>query len=156
TRLALDAPYRVRCLLNIASSPYFITDSDWPGVRNEVFLRFQNNLATDAPKALKDFVALQSNTSSEVFVSSHPPSLAGLELGLSVLQSWDLRAQLKELAMPTGFFFGRLDPITPIKTLITMQKSYPQLYYHQFSKSAHMPFLSQTDEFIRVLEGFIS
>ena len=155
TRLAIEEPHRVHCLLNINSSPRFITDTLWPGVPKEVFLNFYKNLSTDINKTLHDFIALQSNKNKFEFVLGVPPSREGLEKGLTVLDTWDLREGIKSLSQPTCFMFGRLDPITPVKTMHTMQMLYPDFKSVLFDKAAHMPFLSHTELFIEEVLEFI-
>ncbi|HAT9609297.1 TPA: pimelyl-ACP methyl ester esterase, partial [Legionella pneumophila subsp. pneumophila] len=51
--------------------------------------------------------------------------------------------------------FGRLDPITPVKTMAIMEKNYPNFKYVLFNRAAHMPFLSHTDLFITIMDEFI-
>ena len=155
TRLALEEPKRVQHLLNIASSPRFISDLIWPGVPKDVFSAFHQNLSSNVHNTLEEFVALQSNNLANDFVLGHPPSQEGLNMGLSILESWDLREGLRDLAVPTCFFFGRLDPITPARTMNAMKWMYPDFKYVLFHRSAHMPFLSHTQDFITEISGFI-
>lgn len=155
TRLAIEAPERVVRLLNITSSPRFINEEQWPGIDRAVFEQFHQKLSTDLPKALRDFVALQSNNKLADYNQNHLPSEQGLSSGLRILEAWDLRKNLQALSIPTCYLFGRLDPITPARTMKVMQLMYPQFNYLLFNKSAHMPFLSHTQEFIAEFTGFI-
>lgn len=155
TRLAIEESGRVLNLLNITSSPHFINDGTWPGVPKEVFIGFHHTLSHDYDKALRDFIALQTNRGKVQFSPPYKPSKEGLEQGLYLLEAWDLRMGLHELVIPVCFMFGRLDPITPVKTMMAMQKLYPDFDYILFDKAAHMPFLSHTELFIEKLSGFI-
>lgn len=83
------------------------------------------------------------------------PSQEGLESGLKILETWDLREKLKQFDKPSCFIFGRLDPIVPIKTMNSMKLSYPEFNYVLFKRAAHMPFLSHMGLFIEELRGFI-
>lgn len=155
TRLAIEEPGRVRCLLNINSSPRFITDTLWPGVAKELFVNFYKNLSTDLNKTLNEFVALQLNKNKFKFVPLSPPSPKGLESGLNILDTWDLRDGLKSITQPACFMFGRLDPITPVNLMNTMQLFYPNFKYVLFNKAAHMPFLSHSELFVTEILEFI-
>ncbi|KGP64399.1 pimelyl-ACP methyl ester esterase [Legionella norrlandica] len=155
TRLAIEEPARVRYLLNITSSPRFISDMDWPGVEQEVFANFYSNLSEDITKTLNEFLSLQLSNMKFDFKIGHPPSPEGLELGLKILYTWDLREDLKKLSIPTAYLFGRLDPITSAKTMKTMEELYPDFKYILFNKAAHMPFLSHTDLFVKTINEFI-
>jgi pimeloyl-[acyl-carrier protein] methyl ester esterase len=155
TRLAIEEPKRVLCLLNINSSPRFIADATWPGLSKEVFFHFYENLSQDMSKTLEDFIALQINNTNIPLSLGAPPSQEGLELGLDILGDWDLREGIKKLVQPTCYMFGRLDPITPVKTMQTMQQYYPDFKYVIFNKAAHMPFLSHPELFIKEILEFI-
>lgn len=155
TRLAIENPDRVQYLCNVASSPRFILDTDWPGVPRSVFEQFHQNLALDLTKALQDFVVLQSNKQLSEYKPKAMPSATALKSGLEILDSWDLRPGLEKLKPKAHYFFGRLDPITPPATMQAMQALYPHCGYSLCKKSAHMPFLSQPEFFINELRGFI-
>ncbi|MFA6303625.1 MAG: alpha/beta fold hydrolase [Legionella sp.] len=163
TRLALEEPKRVLQLVNITSSPRFLKDENWPGVDPVVFDGFYQNLLRDPEGTLLDFLVLQGGEKTPHLPCGHllPRGEKGafvredLEKGLALLQSWDLRLDVQQLAIPTAYFFGRLDPITPAKTMQTMQELYPNFTYVLFKKAAHMPFLSHTEEFINQLAEFI-
>lgn len=73
-------------------------DGLWPGVAKNVFLNFYRNLSTDINKTLYEFIALQLNNDKFKFVLGVPPSPEGLEKGLTVLDTWDLREGIKILS----------------------------------------------------------
>ena len=155
TRLAIEEPERVQFLLNINSSPRFIADNLWPGVSKELFINFYKNLATDINKTLKEFIALQLNNKQFSFAQGFMPTREGLEYGLNILDTWDLREGIKNLTQPACFMFGRLDRIIPVKTMNAMQLLYPDFKYVLFNKAAHMPFLSHTELFVTEILEFI-
>ena len=155
SRLAIEAPERVRCLLNINSSPHFTAGLEWPGVIKEVFTSFYKNLTVDINKTLNEFIALQLNKNKFKFVSKCLPTQQGLEEGLHILETWDLREGIKNLTQPICYMFGRLDPITPVKLMNTMQLVYPDFKYVLFNRAAHIPFLSHPELFITELNEFI-
>lgn len=155
TRLAIEVPEKIIALFNVTSSPRFIMHKDWPGLPQAIFLQFYHNLSADLEGTLRDFIALQANKKSVDFMPLNLPSQAALENGLNILDTWDLREDLKQLKIPTCFMFGRLDPITSVTTMHAMQVLFPEFKYVLFRKSAHMPFLSQSEAFIEELLGFI-
>ena len=155
TRLAIDEPLRVTHLVNIASSPHFIRKEDWSGVDAKIFEAFYNDLTINPLKTLQQFVTLQLQGQTSMLMLSETTSEVGLCGGLDVLLNWDLRQELLKLNGPVLYMFGRLDTIMPRKTMATMQRIYPHFNYMLFAKSAHAPFLSHPDEFIRALKGFL-
>ncbi|KTD75121.1 alpha/beta fold hydrolase [Legionella waltersii] len=155
TRLAIESPTKVKRLLNITSSPHFIKDQDWPGVEADVFSHFYNNLSKDIKSTLNEFISLQMNYKNLSIPLGSPPSSEGLQHGLTILGEWDFRNKINQLTMPVAYYFGRLDPITPVKVMEKMQLIYPDLHYVLYKKAAHMPFLSHTDLFIKDFLEFI-
>lgn len=155
TRLASESPERVSHLFNITSSPCFIEKDEWPGISKDIFIRFYHHLNEDIHKTVQDFIALQAKNIRYKFNHHILPSKEALESGLLILKQWDLRPLLNKLMMPACFLFGRLDPITPVKTMRYMQEHYPAFHYVLFDKAAHMPFMSHPELFVTALEGFI-
>lgn len=156
-RLVVEEPHRVDYLINVTSSPRFLNSDLWPGVSQDVFKRFYKNLSEEPHATLKEFLELNGLTSNDKLhhLPDKPPSQEGLELGLKILETWDFREKLKQFDKPSCFMFGRLDPIVPIKTMNSMQLSYPEFNYVLFKRAAHMPFLSHVDLFVEELRGFI-
>ena len=156
TRLVVEESKRITHLINICSSPHFIRKNDWPGVGAEVIDRFYRDLVNRPEQTLKDFINLQLSGQKMPHVAvGQPPTIAGLQKGLELLINWDMRQDIKPLSLPVCYMFGRLDAITPHLTMTTMQKNYPQFNYLMFAKAAHVPFLSNSAEFIVALEGFV-
>ncbi len=154
TRLALECPERISHLVNVSSSPYFIKTENWPGITQSLFNDFLSNLSINTQQTLDQFITLQLKNNSYQSADS-PLNKIGLEAGLAVLSTWDLREGLFEFHKPACFMFGRLDSIVPIKTLATMQAIYPQFEYKLFSRAGHAPFLSHQTEFVVFLEQFL-
>lgn len=156
TRLSIEAPERVTQLMNIASSPRFIQDSDWSGVDPAVFNTFYKQFSQDPSQTRITFMKTQLQgqaLSEELFAEQS--SVMGLRAGLELLINWDLRPFLSKLKQPVCYLFGRLDTIIPRHIMSTMQTRYPDFHYVMFRKSAHAPFLSHQDEFIEILDEFM-
>ena len=83
------------------------------------------------------------------------PLPAALQNGLEILAKWDLREALMGYKKPASFLFGRLDTITPAKTMAVMESNFPLFNYIMFPKAAHMPFLSHQIQFIEILKELI-
>ena len=156
TRLAIEEPQRVTHLINIASSPCFVRDLLWPGCDATLVQSFYQNLVSNPQGTLQQFIELQLQGQTVApAMQGQTPSLMGLRAGLDILINWDLRNDLAQLHMPVSYMFGRLDAITPRKTLASMQVMYPHFNYMMFAKAAHVPFLSHPDLFLRALTEFL-
>ncbi len=154
TRLAIEEPQRVIELFNLTSTPKFIQAGDWKGIDVGVFQQFYQQLIDNPIQTRIQFIQDQlsgQTLSDDLFIIQ--PSVTGLRAGLDLILTWDLRSLLPQLKIPVYYLFGRLDAIVPRRMMQIMQKTYPQFNYVIFNQSAHAPFLSQPDEFIKILEA---
>lgn len=155
TRLACEEPGRVSHLLNIATSPRFSADENWPGIEHGVLNSFFANLAEDPQKTINQFITLQLRTSDPRVLQPFSITPEGLKEGLTMLATWDLRTLLESINLPTCYVFGKLDAIVPRRVIKLMQMQYGNFHYELFDKAAHMPFLTDRQRFIDTLQNFI-
>ncbi|OBU16688.1 pimeloyl-ACP methyl ester esterase BioH [Photobacterium aquimaris] len=165
TQAALTAPSRVTKLITVASSPCFMSRTDWNGIQPRVLANFQTQLVTDFAITIERFLVLQGlgcRTAKEdirqlkAAVLSRPqPQLAALTLGLELLENVDLRPSLAELSQPWLRLYGRLDALVPIKTEPVLSAQHPHSKSYVFTDASHAPFISHLDEFIAVVSDFI-
>ncbi|PSW61552.1 pimeloyl-[acyl-carrier protein] methyl ester esterase [Photobacterium kishitanii] len=165
TKVALVAPQRVTQLITVASSPCFMSRTDWTGIQPQVLTHFQTQLVADFAVTIERFLALQalgSKTAKEdirqlkAAVLSRPqPQLTALTLGLELLENVDLRPSLTALSQPWLRVYGRLDALVPIKTEPLLSTLYPQSQSYVFTNASHAPFISHLDDFIAVVTDFI-
>lgn len=155
TRLAVEES-RVTHLINVASSPRFTMDKGWPGIEEKVLAAFHTNLISNPQQTISQFIELQLPKHDYQTLLDNSPSLEGLENGLHMLASADLREALDDLQCPACYMLGRLDSIVPKALHKTMQTRYPQFEYVLFNRAAHVPFLSDKGLFIIELQRFLS
>lgn len=166
-RLAFLYPERVLSLITVASSPRFVAEPEWPGVKPEVLTSFSAQLQADTHKTIERFLAIQALGSAsarddvrilrERLQSRPAPLHQALRMGLSLLQELDLRAELTTLDIPSLHLFGRLDGLVPARVLdVWPRASASNAVLHLFVDSSHAPFITETVEFIRVVSEFIA
>ncbi len=150
TRLAIELPRRVTKLLNIASSPKFTEDMDWPGIPKNQMAQFSENLKADPLSTRAEFIEMQTRRShpQDTDHSSYAGSMDGLALGLRTLSQWNLLDKLNGICCKTAYLFGGLDPIVPHKTMKALQNKFPQFQYQMFKRSGHMPFMECPELFV--------
>lgn len=167
SRIALDHPYEVTGLITVASSPCFKADgSDWAGIRPEVLLGFEHQLAADFHRTVERFLALQTlGTESarndakllkSVVLEQPIPTVETLNAGLESLRTEDLREELKKLPVPFLRIYGYLDGLVPRKVVPVLDELYPHSPSVIMRNSAHAPFISHPDEFCEYLCDFQS
>lgn len=148
TRLAHEAKSRVSHLMNIGSTPYFMMEKDWPGIRQDAMQSFYDDVIRDPLACHKKFTKETSRLAS-------PQQLPALLAGLQILSQWDMRDCLANISCPIYYLFGRLDTIVPRTTYQVMKTKYPQCQYQILGRAAHDPFVSHQADCIHAIEGFV-
>jgi pimeloyl-[acyl-carrier protein] methyl ester esterase len=163
-RAALDAPERVRAVVEISSSPCFVSAADWPhGVPADVFIQFGEGLISNYRATIERFLALETLGSAQAQdelreLKAHvfergDPSLAVLEQGLGILQATDLRGALDTLSMPNLWIAGRRDRLVPAAAMRWAAQCNAGGEFMQID-SGHAPFLSHAHELARAIFAF--
>lgn len=70
------------------------------------------------------------------------------------LKNFDCTSRLNEITVPTLFTCGRFDEATPESTDY-FHSLVPNSKFHVFEKSAHMPYLEETEEYVQVVGEFL-
>ena len=163
-RAALDIPDQVHALIEIASSPRFVRDTDWPhAVSAGIFREFAGALVAGFRPAIDRFLALETlgsahaqeelrNLKAHVFDRGEPSDLA-LHEGLKVLETFDARAELANLSMPSLWMAGRRDRLVTPAAMRWAAAQSPSGEYLELP-SAHAPFLSDPDRVASAIMAF--
>lgn len=166
TQLAVQCPQRVLSLATVASSPYFIANDDWPGIKPVLLQQFQRSLRSDFKATIERFMAVQAMGSPHAkqlikqvrhWIFEKPmANTESLKNGLSLLQQADLRTQLADIQQPFMRFYGRLDSLVPVAVSDLVQALAPQSQQHVFNHCAHTPFVSASIPFAERYRQFLS
>lgn len=161
-QIALDFPDKLTQLILICSSPKFAKADDWPGIDPKVLGFFMQQLATDFNKTLERFLAIQAMGSPcarqdvkviKQAVKAHPaPAKEALIAGLEMLNTVDLRTQIKGLKVPCHLFLGRLDTLIPKELKIVFGQLAPQIEVKVLNNVSHAPFISDPQHFAICLQ----
>ncbi|MDV6317224.1 pimeloyl-ACP methyl ester esterase BioH [Idiomarina sp. HP20-50] len=161
TQIALNYPEQVLSLNTVASSPHFVENRDWAGIKSGVLEQFQQQLDGNFKKTIERFLAIQAMGSPDareqvkqvkqlIFTKPMPDSRV-LKAALTILQTADLREQLSKIQTPFSRFYGRLDSLVPERAIDDISALAPASKAVVFSKSAHAPFLSEPKSFVNEL-----
>ncbi len=149
---ALTEPSHVHGLVAIAASPCFVNAADWAfGVERSVFEQFGAGLQVNYRQAIERFLALETLGSAhaqtelrdlKARVFEHgEPALPVLQAGLQMLESVDLRARLRKLAVPSLWIAGRRDRLVPAAAMRWAAQQSAQSGFVEID-SGHAPFIS--------------
>lgn len=155
TRLTIEAPERVLKFINVTASPRFVNTDNWIGIDKQIFTDFHIKFTENPKQTRYNFVNSQLIMDLN-FELSDELNIEGLDKGLDILTTWDLRELLMDVKKPGLFIFGKLDGIVNKRVMPVMQKQYPNFEYVLLNKSAHIPFLSHSEKFLEIVIDFCS
>jgi pimeloyl-[acyl-carrier protein] methyl ester esterase len=154
---ALLAPSRVDGVVALAGMPRFVQAMDWRyAMAPKTLDQFIQALHQDHRQTLERFLALQMlNSEHKVEMLKRLKSLLqerpdplpeALQIGLDLLKTVDLRAQLSKLSCPTTWIYGNRDTLAPAKAASELPQWLPEAVMHTIEGAAHTPFLSHPSE----------
>jgi len=166
--LAMDMarrfPERVAGLALIGTTPRFAVADDWPhGCDEATFVTFSEAIASTSVRVLNRFFALMlygdnlarseyNQLVRQAVDRQSPASSAGLEAGLELLASLDLRQSLPAADMPLLLVHGEQDAIVPVEAGRWLAEHLPGTQVHYLDVCGHAPFLSRPDIFNTILK----
>lgn len=166
TGLALKRPNCIKKLITVASNPSFVADEQWQyGMQANALKSFMKDLEQDYEGTVLRFLGVQTMGSAtqkedlkqlkaSVFTHGQPAPKA-LRGGLQILYETNLIDQLKQLTMPLLGLYGRFDSLVPAKVASDVTQHLPKSEVIIYRQSAHAPFLSARDAFIRDVTAFL-
>ncbi len=165
--IALNTPERVHALSLVTSTPQFVSDSDWPcAVEPSVLAQFADALLEDERATLNRFVALQVRGSTNAretlrqlraqLFKFGTAEVAALKGGLSILQTANLRSDLKNISCPVQMIFGEYDQLVPAHVGAAMQPLLANVRIDVLSGAGHVPFISHPAEFLLATTDFLN
>lgn len=159
-------PNKIAKLIQVCTSPKFVSDHSWPGVDAAVFENFKRGLAKNTDKTLGRFISIQAMgcgtarkdtlTLKKLLTDTPRASLLALNEGLELLNNSDLRKEFSQISIPCLSIFGQFDSFLPTDTSAAMQQLLPSSRQEVFVNSSHAPFISETDKFVASIIGFSS
>ncbi|OOE39999.1 pimeloyl-[acyl-carrier protein] methyl ester esterase [Salinivibrio kushneri] len=165
TQAALLSPQRVTGLVTIASSPKFVAEPGWRGIKSAVLTDFADQLERDFSQTVERFMALQAMGSptarkdvkalKQAVFSRPAPDPRALADGLAMLANTDLRQQCEAISVPWLRLYGRLDGLVPASVAEAVSALAPHSQCAVLAHSAHAPFVTEPDEVVDKLLAFL-
>ena len=161
---ALDHADHVRGIVEIASSPRFLSDETWPhGVSQATFELFEAGLRDDYRVIVERFLALEVLGSRDaqaelrelrprVFARGEP-ALSALHQGMRILETVDLRARMQNITVPNVWIAGRRDRLVPPEAMRWASEQNTLGEFLEVS-SGHAPFIAYANEVADAITAF--
>ncbi|MCV2502220.1 MAG: pimeloyl-ACP methyl ester esterase BioH [Candidatus Lightella neohaematopini] len=164
TKMVLMYPNIFKGLVLVSSSPYFCADYNWPGISDITLVSFAKKLNNNYIKTMLKFICLQNinikltkkekTTLKNILLKNRTPSIKTLMFGLKLLKNTDLRKSINYINIPHITIYGKLDKIVPYK-IAFLNKNNKKNTNFILENSAHIPFISESNNFYNILYNFI-
>lgn len=165
-RVAHWRPDRVAALVLVDTSPRFASAPDWPwGADQGLLDSFAARLHGDFEGLLSEFVALNARGAQDPerrtlrrlkeALAVAPPTQAGLQQGLDIIRSTDLRDELAQIHVPVLVVNGEHDRLTHPEVARWVAERLPRAELWLVKGAAHAPFLSHAPAFQRRVVEFL-
>jgi len=150
----------------ISTTPSFRQQDDWShGCSDEVWHGFTQAAETQNPKLMQRFFQMMlhgdklsrkeiQNIAKAAINKNTPPTMQGLQAGLSFLSDLDLRQNLISITCPTLVVHGQQDVIVPTKAGQYLAAHIPNTQLQIFEDCGHAPFLTHHVAFNQLLESW--
>ena len=165
--LAQQLDERVTALVTVATNQSFLVKPEWPCAMSIIdFSTFRGALSSASLQSqITRFQIMQAQGVEtakhdcrrlKLFLDGVEFSLAGLELGLSVLNDFDLHDCWQKLSIPVMHQFGQFDTLVPVSACRTIAETHKHHSSQIFRDSAHLPFISEMEKWQLDTQQFLS
>ena len=151
----------IKALITICGAPRFPDEDGNPGF-NQRYIKKLNESFNERTflRLVKLFYSIQGNsaggkTISESFARFKIPPFEVLNSGILHMLQADERKELKDLKIPVLHLFGKNDLLVPALQTSVL-KSAMQSRIHVFEHSAHLPFITEPENFKAEIESFLT
>ncbi len=159
--IAQTYPEKVTHLVTVASNPCFVQRDGWSlGMATTTYTEFKALIKAQGSKALTRFCLLQvqGDTYSKPILKRLKQILSGSEptalLETLELLEEDHRSTLQEINVPTLHVLGKEDVLVPASLAVWLQSYCPAQRVCMVEHAGHLPFLSNSDQFMDELLDF--
>ncbi|XRX42657.1 MAG: pimeloyl-ACP methyl ester esterase BioH [Buchnera aphidicola (Eriosoma harunire)] len=162
-KIIFDYPDDILGIITVSSSPCFLKKKNWPGVTEHLFKKYYHDIKKNYFNTIKNFLVIHTklgnskdtinNLIDMMMLDSKPDELA-LKYGLDLLIYTDLRNQLIKSNLPFLRIYGKLDNIVPYDIKNILDQTWPNTYSVTLMHSAHVPFISQSQQFCNIILKF--
>lgn len=166
TQVTLKHSDKVLGLVSINSSPYFVEDGNWLGIKPAILTAFHQQLSEDGRRTIEGFLRIQAMGSVHVrhdikeirrLIAQYDiPSSKTLDESLLLLENTDLREKLSYIDRPVFRMYGKLDSLIPKAVIEQIDELFKNSDRYTFAHASHAPFISHSDEFYQVLIDWIA
>ncbi len=155
-QIAKSQPKLVESLIMVTSNLKYVQDESWEyGIKSEVLAGFFQDLQNNYNKTISQFLGLQTMYASNQrdlikdlkSITLDRPAIESLMAQLKLLQTTDLRQDIKNIPHNTLWIMGDKDMLVPYNAGLAASKLMTQSKVKIIKNSGHLPFWTQPQEF---------
>ncbi|MBT3205913.1 MAG: pimeloyl-ACP methyl ester esterase BioH [Gammaproteobacteria bacterium] len=165
-RLVNRYPEKFNKLILVSCNPCFVQRPDWQtAVDASVFAEFSASLIENWRLTIRRFLGLQMygvdqartliRQISELLIKGGVPDPEAMQFGLDLLLQLDARNELQEIKVPVMEILGQRDTLVPAELADQLPLINPEIRVECLARSAHAPFLSNSDLFAGLIREFV-
>ena len=162
---ALENPHQVRALAMFCAIPRFLRAADWPHGNDAVLIqKLASDLDTNYDATLERFMALAAMGSTQAHLKLRQlrasafargkPTMRGLQEGLRILETTDLRAQLAQLCVPSIWIAGQRDRLVHPRAM-QAAAMVARGDFSEVAHASHMPFFDHAKVVADILQPLL-
>ena len=166
TQIAHAFPHKVKALITVASSPMFVEQNNWPGIKAHVLASFHRQLTQDSKKTIDNFLKIQAMGSPHIrqdikkihqLVMNYPiPTTETLNQSLTLLQTTDQRQIMKSIKQPFLRIYGAMDSLVPKAVIKQIDELAVNSDKMIFKGASHAPFISHFESFVQSITTWLA
>jgi pimeloyl-[acyl-carrier protein] methyl ester esterase len=165
SQITITSSEQVLGLVTVASSPQFIEQEGWPGIKANVLALFHQQLAQDTTKTISNFLKIQAMGSPHIrqdikkirdlVMQYDQPNRQTLDDSLQLLETSNLADKLCHVNQPFLRLYGKCDGLVPKHVIPLINSLVPHSQSHIFEQASHAPFISHQAEFLTTLKTWL-
>ena len=141
----------------------FLFDNVFPeGTERQAGMNFKEEMGDKAAQDadLREYFSMlfYSPENRDKFLATVQPSVYKKDINEAVekdIERFDLNPEIRKFKFPALVITGRYDMNVAPSVAFKIHQAIPGSQFAVFEKSGHLPFFEESDEFVRVMEGFL-
>lgn len=162
-KAALAAPQKVKKLISMATSPRSTKDVGWPGVSPTLWKWISSMMEENQTFSFVELTSMLYRFSSAAKMDpetkkqleqSAETSSEGIKNILNILRHTDVRPLLPQLPCDSILLFGQNDPVVSASLVPLIGKLAPKVRTQIIENAGHVPFLSNQETCLQIINDF--
>lgn len=155
-KLADLSPHKFSKIILLNTNPCFVENNNWPGVKSEIFEKFERDLDINPKKLLNKFAMLQfKGIEKYLKFPQNDLEVEVLRQGLKYLKQENIIDNLKKYNKNLLMIFSTNDNLVPVEVSEKIKLLNNSIKIKLLEGATHAPFLTQPEKLMECFDEFI-